>query len=387
MKDSSLQILDLFSGAGGFSLGAYLAGFRTALAIDNDRDLTCSYKLNFPNSTYRTADLSLIEPLDILRAIDMKRSTVSGILGGPPCQGFSMMGKRRVNDPRNALVYRFFHFVNVIDPHFFVLENVPGILSDPFRSILEEGICLVTERYSVVGPLTLDAADFGAATSRKRTLVIGYRTSRVSRFTVQDLTSFYVKDKSTVYQAIHDLPPLRRAVLDKKGQFVAKYHRNPDRGTEGNYARRARRTPPEPLASSHIRESFSEGFTTGHQPTFHTPDVLKRFRRVGPGEVDEVSRSPRLWWKGLCSTLRAGTGSDRGSYQSVRPIHPDEHRVISVREAARIQGFPDWFQFHPTKWHSFRMIGNSVSPYLSSTLLKLIAKNVGQNPHNSSSHS
>src|SRR5690606_13015912 len=104
---------------------------------------------------------------------------------------------------------------------------------------------------------------------------------------------------------------------------------------------------------------------SGFLGTKHTDEVRERFRRLGPGETDSVSRCVRLNPDGLCPTLRAGTGPDRGSYQALRPVHPYSPRVITPREAARLQGFPDWFLFHPTKWHSFRQIGNSVSPLLA----------------------
>ena len=98
---------------------------------------------------------------------------------------------------------------------------------------------------------------------------------------------------------------------------------------------------------------------------------------IGQGHMDPIGRHPRLAWNGLCPTLRAGTGSDRGSYQSVRPIHPEENRVITVREAARLQGFPDNHLFHPTVWHSFRMIGNSVSPIMAEAIFSAIAAHLG----------
>jgi len=115
---------------------------------------------------------------------------------------------------------------------------------------------------------------------------------------------------------------------------------------------------------------------TGHRRTVHTPAVLKRFAAVEQGGFDIVGRHPRLNWNGQCPTLRAGTGSDRGSFQSVRPIHPDDPRVITVREGARLQGFPDCFRFHPTVWHSFRMIGNSVSPIISKVIFSAIKKRI-----------
>ena len=108
--------------------------------------------------------------------------------------------------------------------------------------------------------------------------------------------------------------------------------------------------------------------------TRHTKKVLDRYSKIKPGKTDSISRSRRLNSNGFCPTLRAGTGSDKGSRQAVRPLHPTENRVITPREAARLQGFPDWFQFHATKWHSFRQIGNSVSPILAEHILSVIKK-------------
>ncbi|MNG21187.1 Modification methylase AplI [compost metagenome] len=116
------------------------------------------------------------------------------------------------------------------------------------------------------------------------------------------------------------------------------------------------------------------GEISGVINTKHTQPVIERFSETRPGETELVSRYPRLSWGGHCPTLRAGTGSDKGSFQAMRPIHPSEPRVITVREAARLQGFPDWFLFHPTIWHSFRMIGNSVSPLMSHHLMSIIAE-------------
>jgi DNA (cytosine-5)-methyltransferase 1 len=107
------------------------------------------------------------------------------------------------------------------------------------------------------------------------------------------------------------------------------------------------------------------GLFTGHRATAHTAEVVERFTRVPEGGEDGIGRHPRLAWLGQCPALRAGTGVEKGSYQAVRPIHPSEARVITVREAARLQGFPDSHRFHPTIWHSFRMIGNSVSPIIA----------------------
>jgi DNA (cytosine-5)-methyltransferase 1 len=121
-----------------------------------------------------------------------------------------------------------------------------------------------------------------------------------------------------------------------------------------------------------IRRLNEEGAVSGCLGTRHTPKVAARYDRLKPGQKDEISKTVRLKADGLCPTLRAGTAADKGSYQAVRPIHPTAARVITPREAARLQGFPDWFQFAPSKWHSFRQIGNSVSPFVAEAVLSVI---------------
>jgi len=109
-------IINLFSGAGGFCLGAHLAGFYTILAIDIDKDITASFRHNFPHSTLLLEDVSKIDPSEMIKKIDQKNCRIHGIIGGPPCQGFSVIGKRNPHDERNELVLHFFRFVKKIEP-------------------------------------------------------------------------------------------------------------------------------------------------------------------------------------------------------------------------------------------------------------------------------
>jgi DNA (cytosine-5)-methyltransferase 1 len=138
------------------------------------------------------------------------------------------------------------------------------------------------------------------------------------------------------------------------------------------YARRLRQIPNRGLGTDQARAQLAEGFTNGFQFTKHSQEVAERFDRLEEGQRDPISKYARLAWDKPAQVLRAGTGNDKGSFQAARPIHPTEPRVITVREAARIQGFPDWFQFHTTKWHSHRMIGNSVSPIFAAAILRVI---------------
>jgi DNA (cytosine-5)-methyltransferase 1 len=366
------QIIDLFAGGGGFTLGAYQVGFSTVAAVDNDADLSHSFPINFPHTKFVSADISRADPKALSANAGLGSNDSFGIIGGPPCQGFSAIGKKSPKDSRNLLVRHFFRFVRELKPAFFIMENVPGILTDPFRRDLESVLDSISSVYEIVGPVLLDAADFGAATSRTRAIVVGYKASSVNRFSLNEVQRLKTGKPTSVFEAIHDLPSPDSAREDDRGISWVKYKRSPARGDRGEYARKARTLPPPEMCLDWVREASQKGLVSCLSPTTHSTKVIERFASVGPGERESVSRCPRLTWDKPSPTLRAGTGKDHGSHQAIRPIHPAEHRVITVREAARIQGFPDWFQFHPTKWHSFRMIGNSVSPVLAAALLKFV---------------
>lgn len=348
------QIVDLFCGCGGFSLGAHRAGLSPKVAFDNDPILTSSYGTNFPKTKLELATVRRVGGSDIRRLIGR---APDGVIGGPPCQGFSDIGHRKSTDPRRNLVRHFFRIVSETRPGFFVMENVRGLGYGGARKLLEESLELVPSRYKILGPLILDAADYGAATLRARLFIIGYDPDRCDPISEEDLSSRTVAP-STVRAAIGDLSDAT-LVDDEDGFDVWKISR-----------------PGRASAYSSGLRSQDKTFT-GHRVTIHTPEVKKRFHKLKPGETDAVGRHPRLSWDGQCPNLRAGTGKDKGSYQAVRPIHPEEDRVITVREAARLQGFPDSFKFHPTVWHSFRMIGNSVSPIIAEAILSLIAERMG----------
>ena len=369
-------VIDLFTGGGGFALGASQAGFSVALAIDVDQDLTYSHHENFSRTHLLNVDVTQLDPRMALDTANLKPGKFAGVIGGPPCQGFSYIGLRNPDDARNHLVRNFFHFVLEAEPAFFVMENVAGILSEKSHKLLDDAMADVSGKYDFVGPLVLDAADYGAATVRPRAIIVGYSPERMDPIFEQDLRSTKVLSRTNVYEAMHDLPNLTSAI-QREGKFTwAKYDKEPDLEIFGEYARVAREEPSEGLATQRIREAWAAKLVSGYQLTNHTKEVVKRFRTVAQGTRDAISKCPRLDWSKSSPALRAGTGKDRGSYQAIRPIHPDQDRVITVREAARIQGFPDWFQFHPTKWHSFRMIGNSISPYLSKAILRVIADRI-----------
>ena len=359
------KIVDLFCGAGGFSLGAHRAGFHTTLAVDIDKKLTSSFKENFPTATLLHADISEIGAAEIRQKANLKEGELAGVIGGPPCQGFSLIGRRDLSDPRNKMIWHFCRVVRELQPRFFIMENVPGLLIGEAKKALDAALAQLDD-FETVGPVEIDAHDFGAATRRERVVIIGYKKDHVGKIDSPDLLNAKKKKKYSVRDAIADLPEPRNS------EWV-KYKKKADEDLS-SYAKRARSVPAADLGSGESRLRLQRNEVSGVLRTVHTPEVVERFREVEPGTTDAVSRCPRLEWSEAAPTLRAGTGPDKGSYQSIRPIHPTSDRVITVREAARLQGFPDWFQFDTTKWHSFRMIGNSFSPPLSGTLLRLMSE-------------
>ena len=372
MEMAQGKIIDLFCGAGGFSLSAHRAGFSTVLAVDIDKDITSSYGINFPKTPILLDDISKIEPLQAIKQVNLKPEEVDGIIGGPPCQGFSYMGKREKEDKRNTLIGHFYRFVDIVKPKFFVMENVPGLLDEPFKDFLYSGLELVQSTYEIVGPLILNAADFGAATNRKRLFVIGYRKEHVDSFGESEIEEMKSR-AATVSDAIGDLSLKDATTItindERWGDF-----RDYKNKHVSHYASILRSPPTDDFSTETIRRLHGQGIISGFTETKHSLDVSKRFAKLNPGKSDEISKCPRLNWDTPGPTLRAGTGRDKGGFQSIRPVHPTENRVIYVREGARLQGFPDWFQFHRTKWHSFRMIGNSVSPSVGSAVFTVIGK-------------
>lgn len=344
-----MRAIDLFCGTGGFSRGAHAAGFEVAAAFDFDPILTAGWSINFPETDLRHCDVSQLSGADI---IEVAGGEVDLLFGGPPCQGFSSIGRRDKKDGRRKLLGHFFRLVAEVGPRAFVMENVKGLSFANAKGELDEAIKQVPGHYVVSPRMILDAANFGGATHRQRLFLIGYDPGRCAAIDFEELRER--KDPpTTVREAIGDLANPR--LIDAEADLWELC----DHSSASAYAKNLHA----------LDHSF-----TGNRRTSHTKAVLKRFAEVPQGGLEAVGRYPRLSWTGQCPTLRAGTGADKGSYQAVRPLHPDEDRVITVREAARLQGFPDAHRFHDTIWHSFRMIGNSVSPIIAKEILFVVAE-------------
>lgn len=366
-------VIDLYAGAGGLSLGAIRAGFDLALAVEWDKHAMRTHEINFPKYKHLNTDISKLNGKKILKEAGLAEGELDGLIGGPPCQGFSFIGARDRLDPRNDLFVKFFKLVRECKPKFFVAENVLGIMDDLYAEIRKKAFEQIKKEYDLLDPMKFKASDFGAPTSRERVFFIGYRRDSMFELKKEDFEKQKAIEITTVAKALRGLPKRIysnwiseedswRRVEQLSDPYFKKY-------VDGNI--------PEGMGDEEaVKKYKEEGLISGNFGTRHSAEVYKRYKALKPGKTDAVSRSVRLKLNGLCPTLRAGTGSDKGSYQAVRPIHPTANRVITPREAARLQGFPDWFQFAPSKWHSFRQIGNSVSPILAEKILQAIREKI-----------
>jgi DNA (cytosine-5)-methyltransferase 1 len=366
------KVIDLFAGVGGFSLGAARAGFDVVAGIDLDRHAIDAHTKNFRQTKHaqkRVENLSGDQVRDIAK---LNGHRLDGLIGGPPCQGFSTMGRMRKNDARNKLFYHFFRLVSELNPLFFVAENVPGILDDHYSVLRDEALELVRLKYNLLPAFELSAADFGAPTERTRVFFVGWAKDAGITLSKRDFTAARLSTRTDVRTAFSGLPER----IDRRWQDE-RYSWQPIRKPRSTFGTAINRMVDGLGDDIALKRFADKAEVSGFLATRHTPQVVARFSKTEPGKTDTISKFPRLKWNGLCPTLRAGTGKEKGSYQAARPIHPERPRVITTREAARLQGFPDWFLFHHTKWHSFRQIGNSVSPFVSEAVLCAISAQFG----------
>lgn len=368
------RVIDLFAGVGGMSLGAARAGFDLAAAVELDEIAIRTHAVNFPNSCHLRWDIGRTTGAALLKAAGMLQGELDGLVGGPPCQGFSDIGKRASNDPRNSLFGDFFRLVSEMKPRFFVAENVPGILAERNEAAMRKALTQVPSGYVILEAREVAANALGAPTLRSRVFFIGYDPKRFGCFDEAKLFPVLKVAPVTVGKALAGLPNVRS---DWQSEAQGWRQVDPLLSNDRFYKKVIDEVPIGVGAPQAIRRLQEKNEVSGNLGTKHTDEVVRRFRNTPQGATEAVSRAPRLAEDGFCPTLRAGTASDRGSFQAVRPIHFRSPRVITPREAARLQGFPDWFQFHGTKWHSFRQIGNSVSPIVAEALLERIRSMLG----------
>ena len=377
--------VDLFAGAGGMTLGFEQAGFDVLASVEIDPVHCATHQFNFPMCSILCEDVAQLRGSEIRKKSAIGGREIDVVISGSPCQGFSMMGKRDVDDPRNSLIFHFQRLVLELKPKFFVMENVPGIASGEHKELLNilinsflEAGYQVEENYQV-----LNALNYGVPQARKRLFLIGckegYELPKYPQPTTippkikvpQRYKKVNLPAVPTVWDAIGDLPEVDNySELLHRDWVIAEY------GKCSTYASIMRGIDGLDDDYSYDRE-YDRQILSCSLRTKHSQECMERFHAAKHGEKEPISRFYKLHPEGVCNTLRAGTDRARGAYTSPRPIHPIAPRCITVREAARLHSYPDWFRFHVTKWHGFRQVGNSVPPRLAKVVAAQIISALG----------
>jgi DNA (cytosine-5)-methyltransferase 1 len=284
------------------------------------------------------------------------------------------MGRQDSGDERNQLVLEFVRLVEEVRPRTFCMENVPGLLQPQFAPLLATALRrLRAAGYSISGSdVVLRAEDFGVPQKRRRVLIMGTLTADAPDTPVGDRASapFSVAD------AFRGLPSPTATLIDGDAAVLSEDQIAGMEAVPGSYLDfGGLRT--DSSGPSGRRRLVNAGVLSGYRLTTHRSDISARFLAAQQGMKEPISRFYKLSSDLPALTLRAGTGRERGSFSAARPIHPLEPRVITVREAARLHSFPDWFRFHTTNWHGHRQIGNAVPPLLARAAAKSILKVLG----------
>ncbi len=377
--------IDLFAGAGGLSLAFEQAGFDLAAAVELDPIHAAVHEFNFPNCATICGDVSRLSGQEIRIRAGLGKRKVHAVCGGAPCQGFSMIGKRALEDPRNRLVGDFARIVSELDASYFVFENVKGLTVGAHRQFLEEVIQKFDDLgYNVLKPYeVLNAAEFGVPQDRRRLFLLGAKKGlklpcypeRKTRPAGAKKGDPRLPEGPSVWDALSDLPEAEDfEELLASDSAIARFK------TPSPYARILRGMANDP-GDFGYRRHYDRRILTSSLRADHTDLSRRRFAATPWGEAEPISRFHKLHPDGVCNTLRAGTASDRGAFTSPRPIHPYSPRCITVREAARLHGYPDWFRLHVTKWHGFRQIGNSVPPILGRAVAAMVIEALGFAPY------
>lgn len=367
-----MKVVDLFAGCGGMSLGFELAGFRTVLAVEKDAWASETYAFNHKNVKVVTEDITKIaNPRTVCPD---GGHDIFGVIGGPPCQGFSLSGGRDPKDPRNSLFMDYMRFVKEFNPSFFVMENVPGILSsvtkkgEPVRDVV---VSVARHLGYNVHLMQLDASHYGVPQSRQRVFFVGIRNDYPFDPSLLHPIPTTKETPITLWEAISDLPRILAC--------------------EGN----ERMTYPDSAANPYqkwCRENSQA--VMNHVAMRHTERLVARFHVIGYGEsaadvpVEHMQRK-----RGDASVI----SGKKYSQNNMRPypdrpsptvpasfqsnfVHPYIDRNFTAREGARLQSFPDSYVFKGKRttmsWEKnlsqYQQIGNAVPPLLAKAIGEMV---------------
>jgi DNA (cytosine-5)-methyltransferase 1 len=374
--------ISLFSGAGGCSLGFQQAGYDIRFAMDIDADTVESYRRNFSGTPCEVADIRELSAGMLLQRAGLQPGELDILLGGPPCQGFSSAGVKAGADPRNSLLRHYVRLLEGVRPKWFLMENVEGLLTNAGGSHIRDAVASFLEAGYSVNVEKVYAQGYGVPQRRKRVLIVGNRLGcdfvfpgPVTRFS----GSIFRKGEITFSTAVGDLPP----VAENANQTVA--FRKPPRNELQTCLRGETRTVTDHYspALSKIQLERVQGLRAGQTmkdlPARLQHESFRRraFRRVMDGTPVEKRGGAPSGLKRLFADEPSLTITSAATREFV---HPTEDRLLTLRECARLQTFPDWFEFAGGAASRIRQIGNAIPPMLARAVGEHIAQEYGFAP-------
>lgn len=353
------KVIDLFAGVGGLSLGFEKKGFDVVIANEYDPSIANAYKENHKKTKMIVGDIT---QLDLEKTFGQYAGDVSVVIGGPPCQGFSQKGQRKtIHDERNFLFKYYVKVVELVRPAYFVMENVPNLLTAEGGYFLGE----ITELFGQMGYKlkygVLNASDYGVPQNRRRAVIIGKLNGDAP-----DLPIPFNKTV-TIWDAISDLAFLNSG----EGSEEQEYRNSP----ESDYQKELR-------GSAEVLRN--------HVVTKHSKIALDRLAMIPPNAGKEVLPEEHLtksiysgtWTRMRKDEISVTITTRFDTPSSGKFTHPYLDRAITVREAARIQSFPDDFVFTGNKGSQMKQVGNAVPPKLAAAVAEVIMRDIKEDAKN-----
>ena len=368
-----MTVIDLFAGCGGMSLGFEMAGFEVKLAVEMDECAAETYRKNHKATKVLVADITQLHNINEY----LGDTRIDGVIGGPPCTGFSLSGNRDPKDPRNSLFMDYLRIVNEVKPQFFVMENVQGMLSMTTQTgdnVIDIVLSEMDKTGYNVSYKVLNAAEFGVPQARKRLIFVGLRKDIV--LDVQQMLpvgTVFDELQVTVADAIMDLPQIEACQGEEKQDYACK---------------------PANMYQEYCRQG-SDG-VYNHIAMRHTARLVERFKHIGFGQsVGDVDAEFGQRQRGNAKKV-SGKSFNQNNYRPYpdKPsptipasfqsnfVHPYLNRNYTAREGARLQSFPDTYIFYGKRtkmsWEKglsqYQQIGNAVPPLLAKQIALHISK-------------
>lgn len=386
-----VKFIDLFAGAGGLSCGLEMAGFQAILANEIVEQYAETYKQNNPGVKVITGDVRQVFELDLEQQLSLKVGELDLLAGGPPCQGFSVNAPvRTLDDERNHLFKDFLRVATILKPKAILIENVTGIVQLGKGTVVEQIYKVLQSLGYAIKHRILFAGHYGVPQTRFRTIFIGirqgtkeiefpkptYNARAIANFAgakdlcfdIPPLFASVLKKRTTVWDAVSDLPSIesgsRHEALD-----YAKAPQNEYQANLRHCSYKVWNHSCANLGKANLErlKYIPQGGSWRDIPYDLLPAGMKRARRS-----DHTKRYGRLHPEALCSTVLTKCDPHWGSF-----FHPEQDRVISVREAARIQSFPDRYKFTGSVTQQYEQVGNAVPPLMAKAIGEAIKLMIG----------